>query len=352
MTVRLAPQPVSVGDSIAVLSPAWAAPAYFPRIHAQAMRRVEETLGVRVVEYPTTAQMGASIHERARDLNAAFADPEIRAIMTSVGGDDLIRLTPLLDTEAISRDPKPFFGYSDCTNILHWLWQQGIASFHGGATQVHLGPGTRVDQLHVDSLRAALFGSEDLVLETGEDSEDFGFDWSDAAALTADPPREPALPLEFVGGEVPVTGPTWGGCMEVLDQLALAGRLPDAHELDGAILIFETSEILPPADFVGRWIRAMGERGYLDAAAGLMFARPVVADRDAPVPAAVLAARREAYTEYVLSNIAPYRTDLPVCLNLPFGHTKPQVVIPYGGLVTLDPASGTVTAHFSSRCSQ
>ncbi len=41
----------------------------------------------------------------------------------------------------VRTDPKPFLGYSDNTNLLSWLWTQGVAAFYGGSTQVHLGPG-------------------------------------------------------------------------------------------------------------------------------------------------------------------------------------------------------------------
>lgn len=339
------PAKIDPGDKVAVLSPAWAAPAYFPQLHEQAMRRMEDLLEVQVVEYPTTRMMGASCAQRAADINSAFANPDIRAIFTTVGGDDLIRVIPHLDPTLPFADPKPFFGYSDNTNILNWLWLNGVASFHGGATQVHFGSGPLVDDAHLATLRAALFGG-DLVLPTTKDSEDYGLDWSDPLALTEDGQRGPACPVEFLGSDDVVRGRTWGGCLEVIDQLALAGRLPQAEELEGAVLIFETSEILPPPEFVGRWIRAMGERGYLEAASALMFARPVVDDRDAPAPEHVLDARREAYTEYLLSNISMYRDDLLVCLGLPFGHTRPQLVLPYGGEVTLDPSAGKIIAHY------
>ena len=341
------PTPVRPGDKIAVVSPAWAAPAYFPDIHHSAMRRLEGLLDLNVVEYPSTAKLGASIEERARDLNAAFADPDIRAILTTVGGDDLIRLTPHLDSEAARADPKPFLGYSDNTNILNWLHGLGLESVHGGATQVHLGPSPTVDVEHLDSLRAALFRDRDLEYFGATYSEDYGFDWSDPRARSEEVERERATPLEFIGSDSQVRGRTWGGCMEVIDQLALADRLPPADALEGAILVLETSEILPPPDFVGRWVRALGERGYLEAASGLMFARPVTDDRDAPAPAHVREARREAYAQYVLSHAAPYADDLLVCLGLNFGHTKPQVLLPHGGEITLDPHTGSVRAHFT-----
>ncbi|USR78886.1 S66 family peptidase [Arcanobacterium pinnipediorum] len=342
----ISPGLVHRGDKVAVLSPAWAAPAYFPEIHAQAMRRLKHELDVEPVEFATTTMMGAFLEQRAADLNAAFADPDIRAIFTTVGGDDLIRLTPLLNRDLVAADPKPFFGYSDNTNILNWLWTNGFGSFHGGATQVHWGTGTKIDPIHLLSLRGALFG-DDIVLPTVTASEDYGFDWSDRRALSQDVAREPAMEVEFIGSDSLVRGPTWGGCLEVLDQIGMAGRLPDADDLEGAILIFETSEILPPPDYVGRWVRALGERGYLEASAGLMFAQPVVDDRDAPAPDAVKEARRMAYLDYLLTNVSLYRNDLLVVMGVAFGHTRPQAILPYGGQVSIDPIAGKITAHFS-----
>src|SRR6516225_11511191 len=76
------------GDRIAVLSPSFAAPGAFPAVHEQAMRRLAEVTGLVPVEYPTTRQVGASAAERAADLNAAFADPSVRAVLASIGGED------------------------------------------------------------------------------------------------------------------------------------------------------------------------------------------------------------------------------------------------------------------------
>jgi hypothetical protein len=37
-------------------------------------------------------------------------------------------------------------GSSGAEIMHHWLWANGIASFYGGSSQVHLGPGPRVDE--------------------------------------------------------------------------------------------------------------------------------------------------------------------------------------------------------------
>lgn len=88
------------GDRIAVLSPSLAAPGFAPEVHEQALIRLADITGLVPVEYPTTRQLGASPQARAADINAAFADPTIRAIIATVGGDDQIMVIPHLDAAA------------------------------------------------------------------------------------------------------------------------------------------------------------------------------------------------------------------------------------------------------------
>ena len=180
----VAPVKASPGDRVAVLSPSFAAPGEAPAVHEQAMRRLTEVTGLVPVEYPTTRRLGASPTDRAADLNAAFGDPQVRAVLATIGGDDQITVVPHLDGAAVRADPKPFLGYSDNTNILSWLWTQGVGGFYGGSTQVQLGPGPAVDACQVASLRAALLTGGRLELTEPGESEDFGRDWADPAALT------------------------------------------------------------------------------------------------------------------------------------------------------------------------
>src|SRR3954469_13889655 len=172
------------GDKVAVLSPSFAAPAVAPEVHEQALRRLTDVTGLVPVEYPTTRRLGASAQDRAADLNAAFADPEIRAVLATVGGEDQITVVPHLDPEPVRADPKPFLGYSDNTNLLNWLWTNGVAGYYGGSNQVHLGPGPHVDPIHELSLRAALLTGEVVELIEPGESEDIGHDWNDPRALT------------------------------------------------------------------------------------------------------------------------------------------------------------------------
>lgn len=335
------------GDRVAVLSPAWAAPAFFPEVHEQAMRRLSDLTGLVPVEYPTTRRADATPQDRAADLMSAFTDPSIRAVLATIGGDDQILVIPHLDADAVGADPKPFVGYSDNTNLHHWLWSHGIASFYGGSTQVHIGAGAGVDDVHARSLRSALIEGGVLEIEDPGESEDFGFPWSDPRALTASPEREPTEPWTWAGGGGIARGRTWGGCLEVIDQILVADRFPfDPDELEGAVLLIETSELLPPADWVGRVLRAMGERGLLAPLAAVVAARPPANSLDERRSPAERWAYRAAQRDVVIAQIGRYNPAAVICVGPPFGHTRPQWVVPYGGVMSLDPHARTVAADY------
>ncbi len=345
--VMPAPRKARPGDQVAVLSPSFAAPAVAPELHEQAMRRLREVTGLIPVEYPTTRRLGASPEDRAADLNAAFADPEIRAVVATIGGDDQITVIPHLDPELVRADPKPFVGYSDNTNLLSWLWTQGVAGFYGGSTQVHLGPGPAVDPVHAAALRAALLTGERLqVTEPGE-SEDIGKKWEDPAALTEYGDREPAEPWAWAGPRRTVTGRTWGGCIEVLPWIFTAGRFPaDPAVLDGGVLLLEASEKILPADEFGWILRALGERGLLQAVSAVLVARPPASDFIRRPSSEERAAHRAEQRDTAIKVIGHYNPDAVVCVGVPFGHTRPQWILPYGGEVTVDGVNQQVWADY------
>jgi LD-carboxypeptidase N-terminal domain len=235
------------GERIAVLSPSFAAAGAFPAVHEQAMRRLAEVTGLVPVEYPTTRKVGATALERAADINAAFADPAIRGILAVIGREDQITVIPHLDAALARADPKPFLGTSDNTNLHHWLWANGIASFYGGSSQVHLGPGPRVDDVHARSLLAALITGETLEITDPGESEDVGVDWGDPRALECFGEREPVEPWSLrrlcphraftCWAPLPLTcGQAWGQAGEWLPTVRCMGALASSFAGRAAIL--------------------------------------------------------------------------------------------------------------------
>ena len=274
------------GDRVAVLSPSFAAPAAGPAVHEQALRRLTEITGLIPVEYPTTRRLGADARDRAADVNAAFADPEIRAVLATVGGEDQITVVPHLDPALVRADPKPFLGYSDNTNMLCWLWNQGVAGFYGGSTQVHLGAGPAVDPVHRDALRAALLTGERLELTEPGESEDFGLDWKRRRARRTRTDRAVDLGRSRPRGDRPDLG--W---LHRTQWILTAGRFEATRRCSSGVLLLESSEELIPAREFGWILRSLGERDLRSrrcrprrSAAGLELLDPPARGRTGQAP--------------------------------------------------------------------
>ena len=177
-TFRYPPKPQR-GDAVAVLSPSWGGPAAVPVPFDLGLVRLRDELGLRPVEYPTTRAQQPSPAERAKDLHSAFTDPDIKAVLTSIGGEDEIKVLRHLDPEVLAANPKPFFGYSDNTNLHLFLWNLGLVSYHGSAVMVQLGRPASMHPVTRESIERALFSRDSFVLEQPADYSDEEGDWGD-----------------------------------------------------------------------------------------------------------------------------------------------------------------------------
>lgn len=120
------------GDRIRVVSPA------SPPSRDGVARGVEllTSWGLRVElgkhVFDQWGYMAGRDEDPAADLNSAFRDPGVRAIIATRGGKGAYRIVDDLDTDAARRDPKPVVGFSDITHIHLALWTRcRLASLHG-----------------------------------------------------------------------------------------------------------------------------------------------------------------------------------------------------------------------------
>ncbi|MGZ3667300.1 MAG: S66 family peptidase [Ktedonobacterales bacterium] len=341
------PPTISTGDRVAVVSPSGGLPELFPAVFEQGLRRLSEDFGLIPVEYPTTRVLHSSPADRARDLHAAFADPEIRAIFCAIGGDDQIKLLRYLDPELLRAHPKRFFGYSDATNIELFLWNLGIVSFYGGAIMVQFGMAGGMHEYTVESLRHALFEPGEVEIHPAPSYTDEDRDWGDAAQLALSPNMWPNPGWDWVNADRTIEGVTWGGCLEILDYQLRAGRyLPRDEDCDGAILLLKTSEELPDSMYVYRVLMGMGERGLLQRFAAVLVGRAkawAIDRRQTPGQKAAYVREQRAAIQRALDEYSP---GVPVVYNLDFGHSDPQWSVPLGGYVRIEGASRRIFARY------
>jgi muramoyltetrapeptide carboxypeptidase LdcA involved in peptidoglycan recycling len=342
------PPKLRPGDRVAVLSPSFAAPGLFPERHEQAMRRVRDVLGLEPVEFPTTRRLGATPAERAADLTAAWADPSIRAVFATIGGDDQLTVLPHLDPAVFRADPKPFFGFSDNTNLLNWLWGHGLAAYHGGSTMMHLARGEGVQPVHLATLRAALFDGGDLVIAPVDSFSEEEVDWHEPRALTESAPATPSPGRVWHRPDTVVSAPTWGGCLDILHWNLAAGRwIRPAGDYEGCVLLLETSEEMPSAEDVFHMLRNFGERGLLRQFPAVLVGTAKATHFMSPRPVPERQKFRDEQREAILRAFGTYHPSAMIVFGVDFGHTDPQYVLPHGGRITVDGPARTITAHYS-----
>ncbi|MET9866356.1 S66 peptidase family protein [Streptomyces sp. NPDC006386] len=348
MTSPLYPPKPSPGDRIAVISASGGLPELLPIPYELGLERLREKYELEPVEYPATRKMGSTPQERADDIHAAFAAPDIKAVIASIGGDDQITVLPYLDRELIRANPKPFFGMSDNTNLLAFLRNSGIVAFHGGSVMGELGrPGAMHPQT-ADSLRAALFTPGPYELRPAERWRDIDRDWADPATFDAEPETRPGTGWAWVNPDRVVEGRTWGGCLEIVGWLLMADReiARDLSEYEGGVLLLETSEEMPSATEVYRTLRNMGERGLLQRFPALLMGRPKTWFFNRPNSPEEAARYASDQREAVLRALRDYAPDTLIVFDVDFGHTDPQLVIPYGGTVRVDGPARRITVTY------
>lgn len=323
------PPKLAPGDTVATISLSWGGPGTFPARYAAGKRQLQETFGLQVVETRHALKdadwLACNPQARADDLMEAFADPTINGIISTIGGEDSIRLLPYLDLQIIQANPKIFLGFSDTTVTHLACFKAGLVSFYGPSIMAGFAENGGLFPYTVASLRKTLFSAEpigELLPNPNGWTAEF-LDWADPSLQTQRRAVHPSTGWRFLQGQGRVQGQLIGGCLEVLDWLRGTPLWPNRTAWQGAILFLETSEEAPTPGFVARVLRAFGALGILDQISALWFGRP---GGDVPEEQFV------AYDRAILQVVAEEHglADLPIVTGMDFGHTDPVFVIPYG----------------------
>jgi muramoyltetrapeptide carboxypeptidase LdcA involved in peptidoglycan recycling len=318
------------GDKVAIVSPSFVAPAVWPAVYELGLARLRDVFGLVPVEFPATKKRDATEAEKAADLIAAFEDKEIKAVITTLGGDHQVLYVKNLPAAPFKNNPKPFFGYSDNTNFMNFLWQNGVPSYYGGAVFTQFAKNGKMDEFTVEYLNKALFETGEFEIHASNIYNDIGLDWSKEENLKKFRQYEPNEGW-YWDGEKSAEGITWGGCLETVDELLRHNiTLPSLDEFENVILLLETCEEISPAIYVHRVCRALGGRGILSRVKGLLVGRPKAWEFGKEMNAEEKAAYKKEQRETIIKIFREYNQTAPVVQNLDFGHTDPQVAFPYG----------------------
>ncbi|HUC17558.1 MAG TPA: LD-carboxypeptidase [Acetobacteraceae bacterium] len=285
------------GDEVALILPA----AQLPDAEAGLLEEAAgllESWGLRATMRAERANhfyLAGTDAARAAHLQAALADPAIRAIFGARGGYGSMRLLPYLES---GLDPVEKFlvGFSDIT-ALHLvaakLWPR-VRALHGPniASRHFLGDRPETERNRV-ALRQALF----------------------------DPDYRVKAPVIFLH-EGRASGPLIGGCLSLIAAMLGSGFVPDTKEY---ILFLEDVREAPYR--IDRMLVQLRNAGVFSGVAGVVFGEMQECNDDINDLREII---RDVLAEF----------SFPIAFGLPAGHGPTNIALPLGSRAVLDSTKG------------
>lgn len=307
------------GETIGIVSPSWYGGEPFAHRIARGVAHLE-ALGFRVMIAPhalnTAGYISDTPQHRADDLHALFADPQVRAIIATIGGDHACHLLPLLDWDLIRANPKIFLGFSDLTVLNVAIWTMtGLVTFNGPTLMTDWAEYPAMPEYSETYALRAITRAEPIgVIEPAPWWTDEFLDWETKADLARPRQQHPSPGWTWLRGGT-AEGRLIGGCLESLQHLRGTRYWPSC---EGAILFLETSEERPSPEKVDSLLMDYENMGILAQIGGLLMARPY----------GYSAEERAQLHEVILARTEQFA--FPVIADMDFGHTTPIFTLPIG----------------------
>lgn len=362
------PPALRVGDTIAFVAPASGLAAIVPH-RLERAREELESHGFRVKIYPSvtrTAQenfeieqrgassdgntssaavaidvySSASPETRARELMDAFRDPEVKAIVCTIGGFTSHELLEHLDFDAIRADPTIFVGFSDITTLHCALFTQAqLCTFYGPSAVCQFGEFPRPLAYTLEAFFKTLCEPEPIgpIAPSLEWTDDKTANWITQADMTYVDKMTPNAGYVWLRGGS-ASGVILGGCLPVLLNVRGTQFMPD---LQDAILLLETPE--GHAFDKGMALSEVNAvLGCLRADGTFKKIRGLVVGRAFAYSAAEVVELQRLLLHHTRGCV------FPILYGVDVGHTNPIATIPLGCIVALDSSSSAPFAVLES----
>jgi len=326
------PAKLNQGDTVAIVSPSWGGPSVFPHIYENGLKVLQEW-GLKIKEFPT-ARMDAAFTRanpqvRAKDINDAFADPEVKAVFASIGGDDSVRILPFLDKKIIAENPKILMGYSDTSTLHVFSNLQGLITFYGPSIMAGFSQMDSLPESFKSHVREILFEPKESYEYQSYGKYCGGYpDWANKENLGKVNPMKSDDGWHWLQGNGQVQGELFGGCIEVLEMMKATDFWPSQDFWKDKIFFLETSEEKPSIHYIDHVLRNYGMLGVFDKISGFIFSRA----RDYSDE------EKKELEDKIVSIVAKEfgKPNLPIIANFDVGHTDPQLVLPLGVKAEID----------------
>jgi muramoyltetrapeptide carboxypeptidase LdcA involved in peptidoglycan recycling len=278
--------------------------------------RLEVTFGDHVDERDVFDS--SAIASRVADLHDAFADPDVRGILTVIGGFNSNELLPHLDWDLIARNPKIFCGYSDITALQNAILARAGLVTYSGPHWSTFGMRDHLDQTLTWFQQAVLTDQQFEVHPANQWTDDLWFLDQDTRIVQ---PSSGWWPLQPGNA----AGPLVGGNLCTFNLLQ---GTPYRPTLAGAILLAEDDQLTNPVEFA-RNLTSVLQLPDAAELTGLVIGR---FQQDSRIDRHIL--------EEIVGR-QPTLTGIPVLANVDVGHTNPLATLPIGGHIELHASNTT-----------
>lgn len=298
------------GDEIRVVAPSRSLSIVSEEGIEQAKKGLED-LGFHVTfgQYAMVSDLhhSSSIEQRVTDLHEAFADPNVKGILTAIGGFNSNELLPYLDYDLIRSNPKILCGFSDVTALASAIYAKcGFITYSGPHFSSFAMEGLQAYQMKF--FQQALMNDTPFSLEASEQ-------WSDDAWYLDEKNRVYETGEWKVYAEGEATGRLIGGNLCTLNLLQGTEYMPVVHN---CILFVEDDELIDPQLFARDLTSLLQAVGSIK---GLLIGRFQNVSKVT-----------EEQLHFILDK-HPLLKQIPVMYDIDFGHTQPILTLPIGGEV-------------------
>ena len=237
--------------------------------------------------FEDTLGYGTSPEKRAADINWAFKDDEVKAIMCVKGGEDSNTTLDYIDYEMIKKHPKIICGFSDNTSILNAIHEKtGLVTYHGPTFK------------SLTSWETG-YAYKQFIKTFAENTE----------SLIMGEPEEKYTTIQ--AGQV--TGELVGGNLSLFTKL-VCGKY--AVNLQDKILFLEELGFEAAPEMVNSNIYYLKQNGVFDRIAGLW-----IGNYEHPSKVSI---------EKIIKNAIGDEYKFPIIKSDNFGHIDKKIIIPIG----------------------
>lgn len=310
------------GDSIGIYSPS-SPITYNSPIRFKRAKDFLASKGFNITEGNLTGKRdfyrSGTIRERAVELNELIRNPDVRCIMSTIGGTNSNALLPYIDYEAFKKDPKIMIGYSDATAVLLAIYAKtGIPVFYGPALVPSFGEFEPFVKDTYDYFSAMLMQKQTLPYQVPLPPY-----WSDEPVNWEEKTQEKeARKNEWICvREGNVTGRLIGGNVNTMAGIMGSPYMPIIKS--GDVLLLE--DTMKTAAVVEKNFNLLKLNGVFDKVSGIILGKHELFDDQGT--------GRKPHE--ILLEVLGDR-ELPLLAEFDCAHTQPMLTMPIGKTVTLD----------------